>query len=741
MYAGLTPFEVSKEMEGSDVSLLFNETELTEIKNNTSEATSGSSVLNVEIIGKNHELLVEQYPFEVFDTHFSLLFASDVAFERGSMAQTFYVILGSGIALILLVIVVFAMNLNKLRKTSASLAESKDELTKVVRQQKLLFEYSEDFTYRHDLNEEYDYVSENVERILGYTPDEYARPQNRRFTENPINEQGMLAKQLTRERGEEQGNFYLEMLDAHNEPIMLEFKEKLFFNENNEAVGVIGLAKDVTAKFASDQKFRVLFEYSSDPYFIYNGEGVIDCNDAAVKTLGLKTKEEVIGKNLGEFSPEKQADGRLSSYKAEEMDNIAYEHGSHRFEWLHSKEGGEVFPVEVTLTPVILNNKRVMLTVWHDLTERKRIEQVLIESRKKAEELASQKQQFLLEDDPKPSQVEKLRTLKFSADNLLSLVNDILDHSKIEAGKVIFNRERYDLHDRLTGVYEVMKVKAEAKKIDLTLNVDEQIPRQVTGDPVRLNQILLNLVSNAVKFTEQGKVEINANLLGKTDTHAEVQFSIVDTGIGIAAEKLSAIFETFTQANARILNSYGGMGLGLAITKKLVELQGGTISVNSTQGEGSNFSFKISFIYDDTSTESNSESDEQDHSIQGAHVLLVEDNPINQKIAGQFLNNWGAQVDFADNGKIALDKVADKSYDFILMDIQMPEMDGYEATRAIRAIDDDYFKNIPIITLTADAFSEARDRVLESGMNDYFTKPINPKQFLKTISSYYQVKV
>lgn len=632
----------------------------------------------------------------------------------------------------------------------------------MVRQQKLLFEYSEDFTYRHDLNEEYDYVSENVERILGYTPDEYARPANRRYTGNPINEQGMQAKQLTRDRGEEQGTFYLEMLDARNEPIMLEFKEKPILNEKNEPVGVIGLAKDVTAKFASDQKFRVLFEYSSDPYFIYNGEGVLDCNDAAVKTLGLKTKDEVIGRSLGEFFPEKQADGRVSSYKAEEMDNIAYEHGSHRFEWLHTKTGGEVFPVEVTLTPVVLNNKRVMLTVWHDLTERKRIEQVLIESRKKAEELASQKQQFLssmsheirtplnavigtthflLEDDPKPSQIEKLKTLKFSADNLLSLVNDILDHSKIEAGKVIFNRERFDLLDRLTGVYEVMKIKAESKKIDLQLQIDEEIPHNVTGDPVRLNQILLNLVSNAVKFTEKGKVEVNAKLLGKTDTHAEIQFDVVDTGIGIAAEKLTSIFETFTQANARILNSFGGTGLGLAITKKLVELQGGTISVNSTQGEGSTFSFKMSFKYDTDSEGTEPIDQEEDHSIQGARVLLVEDNPINQKIAGQFLNNWGAQVDFADNGKTALDKVASKAYDFILMDIQMPEMDGYEATRAIRAIDDDYFKNIPIITLTADAFSEVRDRVLEAGMNDYVTKPINPKQFLKTISGYYQVKV
>lgn len=351
---------------------------------------------------------------------------------------------------------------------------------------------------------------------------------------------------------------------------------------------------------------------------------------------------------------------------------------------------------------------------------------------------------LLLEENPKKGQVDKLKSLKFSADNLLSLVNDILDHSKIESGKIVFANDRFDLGDRLIGLREVMDIKAHRKGLELKLNIDDRLPQFVKGDPVRLNQILLNLVSNAIKFTEKGRVEILARMLGQTREHIEVQFSVKDTGIGIPEAKQRRIFDTFVQADSSILNNYGGTGLGLSITKNLVELQGGNIQVKSLEGQGSTFSFTLSFGID-APLQVEEASPEQvvakpviEASIKGARVLLVEDNPINQKIATQFLNKWGASVEVANHGKEGLELIADKKFDFVLMDIQMPEMDGYETTRAIRAIEDDYFRNIPIISLTADAFTEVRDRVLEAGMNDYVTKPINPEQFLKTIAKYYK---
>jgi PAS domain S-box-containing protein len=764
-YYGLVPFESPQEVANLDVNQFFSSEALNQIISHTKEATIFDQTLEVSAAGTSKKILLQQYPIRIFNSDYALLFASDLDAEMDGMTSLLIVVALSSIMLITLVVLMFSLNSRQLRKTSESLSSSKEELSALVRQQKLLFEYSEDFTYRFDVNENYDYVSENVERVLGFTPDQFMRKENRKVTDNPVNEHGILTKRLVLEKGQESGVFYQELHNSQSEPRMLEMKEKPFRDEHGVFAGVIGIAKDVTERFAADQKFRVLFEHSSDPYFIYDQSGIIDCNEVALKTLELKSKELIIGKHLSDYSPEKQSDGRLSAYKSEEMDNLAYEYGFHKFEWVHQKSSGTEFPVEVTLTTVHLNNKRMILCVWHDLTERKRVEQVLIESRKRAEELASQKQQFLssmsheirtplnavigithflMEDNPKPEQQDKLRSLKFSADNLLSLVNDILDHSKIESGKIIFSRDQFDLHDRLTGIHEVMKIKADRKNVELDLNITGDLPKYVVGDPVRLNQILLNLVSNAVKFTEKGSVWIKAELLGSTKEHDEIQISVKDTGIGIPSDQLERIFETFTQADEKILNTFGGTGLGLAITKKLVELQGGTISVSSEEGVGSEFVFKISFKKASGERKETAtilkEDKELDHNIQGAHVLLVEDNPINQKIASQFLNNWGAQVTVADNGRVALEKVAQKSFDFILMDIQMPEMDGYEATRAIRAIEEDYFKTIPIISLTADAFSEVRERVLDAGMDDYVTKPINPTQFLKTISKYYRVR-
>ena len=760
-YFGLIPIEGPTQNAEAIVNLSIDASTEKSIANSAQSATQSSFQANAKLGKENYKLLLEQYPIKVFGTDYAIIFGSDEQEELSQMATVFYVVAGTNLLLIIIVAFMFSYSMKRLRNTSDRLAKSKDELAALVKQQKLLFEYSEDFTYRYDKDGNYDYVSENIQRVLGYTPEQYARPENRKISDNPVNIDARRFKEQILQ-GIEKTGFYQEVYNSNREPRMLEVKEKPITDDKGNVSAVIGISKDVTEKFASDQKFRVLFEFSTDPYFIYDNDGIIDCNDAAIKILEVVSKDEIIGSKLSEYSPDRQPDGRSSKYKAEEVDNIANERKYHKFEWTHVSSKGAEFPVEVTLTPVRLNHSQVMLCVWHDLTERKRVEQVLIESKKRAEELAAQKQQFLssmsheirtplnavigithflMEEDPKPDQVDKLRTLKFSADNLLSLVNDILDHSKIESGKIIFSNERFDLYERLTGLKEIMYVKAAAKGIALKLHMDEQIPRYVKGDAVRFNQILLNIVSNGIKFTEKGSVDIYTKLLGQTKNHVELEFQVADTGIGIEKEKLQSIFETFTQANANILNTYGGTGLGLAITKNLIELQGGTIQVESELGKGSVFSFKLSFDKVNQTQQSIDDAlPDKSLTLKGSKILLVEDNPINQKIASQFLNNWGAQVEVASNGRESLDKVAQKKYDLILMDIQMPEMDGYETTRAIRAIDDEYYKNIPIISLTADAFTEVRDRVLESGMTDYVTKPINPDQFLSTVSKHYKPK-
>ncbi len=716
-----------------------------------------------EVRGKTPNLLdgtmLAVYPIQIFDEKFSVIFSLTRASELEGIFNLFLLVILANVFLIVLVSFLFIRNLKKLNALSDELKSNQIKLIELVDQQKLLFEYSEDFTYRHDREGNYDYVSENVLKVLGYTPEEFMRSDNRKFTKNEINKKGLKNTDEIAKLGVERALFYLEMLNIQGEAKMLEIKEKPIFNEAGKPNGVIGIAKDVTEKFAADLKFRLIFENAADPYFLYDEDGILDCNKAAVDILGFDSKEKIIGKSLSEFSPEKQNDGRDSIFKAEEMDALAIEKGSHKFDWVHKKADESVFPVEVSLTPLHLNNKILMFTVWHDLTDRKRVEHVLIEGRKKAEDLAQQKQQFLssmsheirtplnavvgishllIEENPKPEQMDKLRSLKYSAENLLSLVNDVLDHSKIESGKILFSHERFDLQDRLEGIKEVMNIKAVGKGLVLNLEIANNVPAYVSGDAVRLNQIIQNLVSNAIKFTEKGTVAIEVQNQGETEEHIELEFIISDTGIGIAKEKQGVIFESFVQADSTILNNYGGTGLGLSITRNLVELQGGTISVESEVGKGSTFKVRLHF------GKSNQEEAENDNkaknltNLVGAKILLVEDNPINQKIANQFLNKWGASVSIANNGREGLELITKNKFDLVLMDIQMPELDGYETTKAIRGIDEEYYKNVPIICLTADAFTEVRDRVLESGMNDYVTKPINPTQFLKTIGKYYK---
>ncbi|MDR9397856.1 MAG: ATP-binding protein [Salibacter sp.] len=732
-------------------------------------AASAEVDLKINEEGDAQIFITTFYPVSIYGESMGLVFAMPKSVVVDSIRKNLFFVIAVNLLVIVIVVFVFSRSIQQLRRSAQELRDNRRNLEKLIDQQKLLFEYSRDFTYRHDENHEYDYVSENVQKVLGYTPEEFEKSEYRLFTQNPLNRtaQETTAKLL---KGHDDGSlFYAEVRHKNGNPVTLEVKEKPYKDDDGNVVGVIGIAKDVTDKFMSEQKFRILFEYSSDPHLIFNNDGILDCNEAALQMLNISSKDDFIGKLPWEFSKDRQHDGRRSEYKADEMLNVALEKGKHTFDWTYTKTSGQEVPTEVTYTAVTLNNEQVILAVWHDLTERKRVEQALIDAKQRAEELARSKQQFLssmsheirtplnavigytsflLEEDPKEDQVDKLKSLKFSADNLLALVNDILDHSKIESGKISFSNEPLQLKDVVSEVSDMMREKVTEKDVDLIQKIDSRVPEKVLGDENRLNQILINIVGNAVKFTEMGKVELKVSQISETRDHHEIEFKITDTGIGIPDDKRETIFNTFEQASSSILNTYGGTGLGLSITKNLVEMQGGSISVESEEGKGSEFTVVLSFEKcletektdkntPDKNTKSKAPSSGSGRDdLKGYHVLLVEDNPINQKIAAQFLNKWGAKVTLSENGKEALDVITSKEFDLILMDLQMPEMDGYEATKAIRSIDDDYFKNIPVVALTADAFNEVRDSVLEVGMNDYVTKPINPEEFLKVMMRY-----
>jgi signal transduction histidine kinase/CheY-like chemotaxis protein len=345
---------------------------------------------------------------------------------------------------------------------------------------------------------------------------------------------------------------------------------------------------------------------------------------------------------------------------------------------------------------------------------------------------------ILLNENPKPDQVDNLQTLKFSAENLMALINDILDFSKIDAGKITFEDADFDLRDKINSVIQVIKVKADEKGVKVMSNIDPTLPEFLIGDPTRLNQILFNLAGNAVKFTEKGHVTIKVEVKGKSSTECALVFKIIDTGIGIANDKIDSIFDSFTQASLEITRKFGGTGLGLAITKKLIELQGGKISVESQINLGTTFTVNLNYKISDKTNESNQENLPETFAFfHGESVLVVDDNQINLIVAKKFLTKWNLNVETAENGQIAVDLVKKKEYKLVLMDLQMPELDGYQATKLIRAFEIEHsISPIPIIALTASALIEVKNNIKATGMDDFITKPFNPSELNYKISKY-----
>lgn len=345
---------------------------------------------------------------------------------------------------------------------------------------------------------------------------------------------------------------------------------------------------------------------------------------------------------------------------------------------------------------------------------------------------------ILLNENPKPDQVDNLQTLKFSAENLMALINDILDFSKIDAGKITFEDADFDLRDKINSVIQVIKVKADEKGVKVVSEIDPALPEYLIGDPTRLNQILFNLAGNAVKFTDEGQVTIKVEVLGKSTTDCALAFKISDTGIGIAPDKISSIFDSFTQASLEITRKFGGTGLGLAITKKLVELQGGKISVDSELNSGATFTVQLTYRISEKTNDANQDNLPETLSyFNGQTVLVVDDNQINLIVAKKFLTKWNLNVETAENGKIAVELVQKTDYKLILMDLQMPELDGYHATKIIRHYEITNGLNpVPIIALTASALIEVKNNIKATGMDDFITKPFNPNELNYKISKY-----
>jgi PAS domain S-box-containing protein len=337
----------------------------------------------------------------------------------------------------------------------------------------------------------------------------------------------------------------------------------------------------------------------------------------------------------------------------------------------------------------------------------------------------------LLSSEQNPEERQTyLNAVRHSAENLKVIINDILDLAAIESGKLKFEKVPFNLVDLLPSIISTFKYQAKEKRISLEYAIDDKANRILIGDPVRLNQVLINLIGNAVKFTHSGSILVSGNIIKEQKGTSWVEISVADTGVGIPSEKLTSIFDSFSQADESVTRKFGGTGLGLTIVKQLVEMQKGSITVNSKENLGSVFTITIPFT---TGTKKHLQQSDIQRSQQQLktrqqplNILLVEDNDINRLYAQSILRNWNCKSDTAENGLVAIERLKSTVYDVVLMDIQMPVMDGYEATKAIRMMPSPV-NAVPIIALTANATKKDVNKCLAAGMNDYLAKPFTPE--------------
>ncbi|HET6992085.1 MAG TPA: ATP-binding protein, partial [Bacteroidia bacterium] len=332
-------------------------------------------------------------------------------------------------------------------------------------------------------------------------------------------------------------------------------------------------------------------------------------------------------------------------------------------------------------------------------------------------------------------QEQYINAVKTSGENLLVIINDILDFSKIQSGKIIFEQTGMKLSALMNRVRVLMFQKANEKNINLEIHIDENVPDDLLGDPTRISQILINLVDNAIKFTEKGEVKINVHLLSDDGKIVTLQFEVQDTGIGIPEDKLSSVFEGFTQASNETTRKYGGTGLGLAIVKQLVELQYGSIAVKSKSGIGSVFSVNLPFMKNQKPVPQKINVPENEilNGMDGMNILLVEDNELNQLLVQKILDIFEHQLVIVANGREALWQLEENNFDLVLLDLQLPEMDGYEVARYIRTQLPPSKSGIPIIAVTAHAMPGEAEKCYDAGMNAYLSKPFTKSALIEKI--------
>ena len=597
--------------------------------------------------------------------------------------------------------------------------------------------------------------------LLGYTASEIIGKTP--FDLMPVGEADRVKPLFLEKMNTRQSFAFFENINLHKSghEVVLETSGMPMFDKQGHFKGYRGIDRNITQRRASEralqdgeERFRSIAEVASDAIIVADSAWrIVYWNQAAVQTFGYLV-QDALTMPLTRIVPERFVQEYVDGMARVVKMNHAQGHNA-RTEISAVHQDGHEFPAELSVSSWNAMDGLYVSAIVRDITARKQAELALIKARDEADASVKVKSEFLanmsheirtpmngimgmtelvLDTNLTDEQRDNLELVYSSAQSLLVIINDVLDLSKIEAGKLELESTPFDLDKCLAETLRTQSLRATQKGLALSLHLADDVPRQLHGDPVRLRQIVVNLISNALKFTESGEISVNVVAESIDSGVATLRFAVKDTGIGIPLIKQWSIFEAFVQADSAVNRKYGGTGLGLSISNTLVQKMNGRLWVESEEGQGSTFYFTAVFPRATeplTVDRSGASSQTAPMNVKSLQILLAEDNPVNQKFAMTVLGKAGHDVRLAQNGEEAVNLARSHEFDVILMDIQMPLMDGFTAARIIRS----QGITTPMVALTAHALKGFREQCLAVGMNDYLSKPVKGAELLQMLQT------